>query len=48
MITKLVSLLFKDRVRMNKDLIRFAEIEYTKEDPQYIVHLINSGQILKN
>ncbi len=48
MISKVISLLFTDRVRLNKDLARFAEIEYTKEDPQYIVHLINTGQILKN
>lgn len=35
-------------IMSHKELMRFAEIEYANESPEYVMYLINSGQILKN
>jgi hypothetical protein len=33
---------------LEKDLTRFAEIEYKKESPEYILHLLKTDQLYKN
>jgi hypothetical protein len=33
---------------LEKDLTRFAEIEYKKESPEYILHLLKTNQLYKN
>lgn len=30
------------------DLLRFAQIEYKKENPEYVLSLLKSGTIFKN
>jgi hypothetical protein len=48
MLLQLLKSLSWSNRKLEKDLIRFAEIEYKKESPDYIVNLINSGQIFRN
>jgi len=48
MLIELIRSLSWNKYRVQQDLLRFAEIEYKKESPDYIVNLINSGQIFKN
>jgi hypothetical protein len=48
MLISLIKSLSWNNHKIQKDLLRFAEIEYKKEDPAYIVHLITSGHIFKN
>jgi len=48
MIKSFIQSLFWNRDSVQRDLARFAEIEYKKESPEYIVSLINSGQIFRN
>lgn len=48
MLQNLIQSLSWNSRKAQKDLLRFAEIEYKKEDPAYIVHLINSGKIFRN
>jgi hypothetical protein len=48
MLGKLLQSLSWNNRKVQQDLLRFAEIEYKKESPDYIVNLINSGQIFRN
>jgi hypothetical protein len=48
MLARLIQSLSWNSNRVQQDLRRFAEIEYKKESPDYIMNLINSGQIFRN
>lgn len=48
MLQNFIQSLSWNKCKTQRDLLRFAEIEYKKEDPAYIVHLINSGKIFRN
>ncbi len=48
MLLQLLKSLSWSNRKLERDLIRFAEIEYKKESPDYIINLINSGQIFRN
>jgi hypothetical protein len=48
MLARLIRSLCWNSNSVQQDLRRFAEIEYKKESPDYIINLINSGQIFRN
>lgn len=48
MLQSIIKSLSCSKTKTQRELLRFAEIEYKKEDPAYILHLINSGKIFRN
>lgn len=48
MLKLFIQSLFWNKQKAYRELIKFAQIEYKKESPDYIVGLISSGQIFKN
>jgi hypothetical protein len=48
MLLSFIQSLFRSRESTYRDLLKFVEIEYKKENRDYTLSLINSGQIFKN
>ncbi len=48
MLMSFIQSLLWNTQRVDRDIIKFVEIEYKKENRDYILSLINSGQIFKN
>lgn len=46
MINTIISFFTKNSNK-NLDLLRFARIEYKKENPEYVLNLLKSGEIFK-
>jgi hypothetical protein len=48
MLYSLLKHLLPIRKNVERDLLRFAEVEYSKENPEYILRRIYSGNLFKN